>query len=66
MLISTNEGNPNAVKLIVAAKLAREPVDVKIVKPGGESLTSSCLDFVPQLTRNHINSQQSQDRYLQK
>ncbi|XP_067213985.1 methionine--tRNA ligase, cytoplasmic [Linepithema humile] len=39
MLISTNEGNPNTLKLIIAAKLAQESVDVKIVKPGDAALS---------------------------
>ncbi|XP_011175606.1 methionine--tRNA ligase, cytoplasmic [Solenopsis invicta] len=33
MIVSTNEGNPNALKLIIAAKLAQEAVTVKILKP---------------------------------
>lgn len=39
MNVSTNQGNPNALKLIIAAKLAQEPVTVKFVKLKGESLT---------------------------
>lgn len=42
MIVSTNQGNPNALKLVIAAKFAREPVTVEIVKPSGE-LTSSHL-----------------------
>lgn len=42
MIISTNENNPNALKLIIAAKLAQDTFIVKVVKPGGESLTSFC------------------------
>ncbi|XP_014475977.1 PREDICTED: methionine--tRNA ligase, cytoplasmic isoform X2 [Dinoponera quadriceps] len=35
MNVSTNQGNPNALKLIIAAKLAQELVTVKIVEPKG-------------------------------
>lgn len=35
MIISTNEGNPNALKLIVAAKMAQQSVTVKTVQPKG-------------------------------
>ncbi|XP_012534645.1 methionine--tRNA ligase, cytoplasmic [Monomorium pharaonis] len=33
MIVSTNEGNPNALKLIIAAKLAQKVVTVKILEP---------------------------------
>ena len=33
MIISTNEGNPNALKLIIAAKMAQQSVTVKTVQP---------------------------------
>ncbi|CAL7944853.1 unnamed protein product [Xylocopa violacea] len=33
MNISTNEGNPNALKLVIAAKMAQQPVTVKTVHP---------------------------------
>lgn len=33
MIVSTNEGNPNALKLIVAAKMAQQSVTVKTVNP---------------------------------
>ncbi|XP_043277078.1 methionine--tRNA ligase, cytoplasmic [Venturia canescens] len=33
MIISTNENNPNTLKLIIAAKLANETIDVKFVSP---------------------------------
>ncbi|XP_076249533.1 methionyl-tRNA synthetase 1 [Calliopsis andreniformis] len=33
MIISTNEGNPNALKLIVAAKMAQQSITVKTVQP---------------------------------
>ena len=36
MIVSTNEGNPNALKLIIATKLAQETVSVRILKPSGE------------------------------
>ncbi|XP_072745898.1 methionine--tRNA ligase, cytoplasmic [Anoplolepis gracilipes] len=38
MIISTNENNPNALKLIIAAKLAQKTFTVKIVKPGDATL----------------------------
>ena len=31
MIVSTNEGNPNALKLVLAAKIAQKPITVKIV-----------------------------------
>ncbi|KAH0955052.1 hypothetical protein HN011_005185 [Eciton burchellii] len=34
MIILTNEDNPNTLKLIIAAKLAKEPFVVQIVNPG--------------------------------
>ncbi|XP_076302634.1 methionyl-tRNA synthetase 1 [Lasioglossum baleicum] len=33
MNISTNEGNPNTLKLVIAAKLTEESVNIKTVKP---------------------------------
>ncbi|KAL0105250.1 hypothetical protein PUN28_016717 [Cardiocondyla obscurior] len=45
MIISTNEGNPNALKLIIAAKLAQESVTVRILKP-----SDSTLGRLPTLT----------------
>ncbi|XP_076618591.1 methionyl-tRNA synthetase 1 [Colletes latitarsis] len=33
MIISTNEGNPNALKLIVAAKMAQQSVTLKTIQP---------------------------------
>lgn len=33
MIISTNEANPNALKLVIAAKLARQPFVVRLVNP---------------------------------
>lgn len=38
MIISTNQGNPNALKLIIAAKFIQKPVIVKIINPKGESI----------------------------
>jgi len=38
MIVSTNEGNPNALKLIIAAKFAQETVSIRILKPSGESI----------------------------
>lgn len=38
MIVSTNQDNPNALKLIIAAKLVQEPVTVRIVKPKGKSI----------------------------
>ncbi|KAL6441396.1 hypothetical protein ACFW04_003548 [Cataglyphis niger] len=45
MIISTNENNPNALKLIIAAKLIRETFTLKIVKPG-----DAVLGRLPTLT----------------
>ncbi|XP_033225521.1 methionine--tRNA ligase, cytoplasmic isoform X2 [Belonocnema kinseyi] len=42
MIVSTNEGNPNALKLVLAAKLALKPVTVKIV-----ALNESTLGRLP-------------------
>lgn len=36
MNISTNEGNPNTLKLIIAAKVAQHAVTVKTVQPKGK------------------------------
>ncbi|XP_076178929.1 methionyl-tRNA synthetase 1 [Ptiloglossa arizonensis] len=38
MIISTNEGNPNALKLIVAAKMAQQSVTVKTIQPNASFL----------------------------
>ncbi|XP_076766994.1 methionyl-tRNA synthetase 1 [Xylocopa sonorina] len=38
MNISTNEGNPNALKLVIAAKMVQHPVTVKTVHPKGSFL----------------------------
>ncbi|XP_077270556.1 methionyl-tRNA synthetase 1 isoform X1 [Temnothorax americanus] len=38
MIVSTNGGNPNALKLIVAAKLSQETVSVRILKPSDAAL----------------------------
>ncbi|CAL1678010.1 unnamed protein product [Lasius platythorax] len=45
MIISTNENNPNALKLIIAAKLAQDTFIVKVVKPG-----DAVLGRLPTLT----------------
>lgn len=45
MIISTNENNPNALKLIIAAKLAQDTFIVKVVKPG-----DAILGRLPTLT----------------
>lgn len=37
MIVSTNENNPNALKLIIAAKLANETIDIKFVSPNGKT-----------------------------
>lgn len=36
MDVSTNEGNPNALKLIVAAKMAKQSITVRTVQPNGK------------------------------
>lgn len=36
MIIFTNEGNPNALKLIITAKIAQKSFTVKITKPSGK------------------------------
>lgn len=41
MNISTNEGNPNTLKLIIAAKFAQQAVTVKTVQPKGEKFVSA-------------------------
>ena len=46
MIVSTNEGNPNALKLIIATKLAQETVSVRILKPSGESINLFLLPSV--------------------
>ncbi|XP_053976451.1 methionine--tRNA ligase, cytoplasmic [Hylaeus volcanicus] len=38
MIISTNEGNPNALKVIVAAKIAQQSFTVKTVQPNASFL----------------------------
>ncbi|XP_050446972.1 methionine--tRNA ligase, cytoplasmic [Cataglyphis hispanica] len=45
MIISTNENNPNALKLIIAAKLNQKTFTLKIVKPG-----DAVLGRLPTLT----------------
>ena len=37
MILCTNDNNPNALKLIIGAKLARISLTVKIVSPHGKS-----------------------------
>lgn len=51
MLVTTNEGNPNALKLIVATKLAQEAVSVRILKPSGESI--NLFLFAPSRLDSH-------------
>ncbi|XP_018339699.1 PREDICTED: methionine--tRNA ligase, cytoplasmic isoform X1 [Trachymyrmex septentrionalis] len=38
MIVSTNEGNPNALKLVIATKLAQETVSIRILKPSNATL----------------------------
>ncbi|XP_076293983.1 methionine--tRNA ligase, cytoplasmic-like [Lasioglossum baleicum] len=38
MIISTNEGNPNTLKLIIAAEIAKQSVTVKTVEPSASFL----------------------------
>ncbi|XP_029666465.1 methionine--tRNA ligase, cytoplasmic [Formica exsecta] len=45
MIISTNENNPNALKLIIAAKLVQETFTLKVIKPG-----DAVLGRLPTLT----------------
>lgn len=44
MNISTNENNPNTLKLIVAAKFAQQAVTVKTVQPKGKKFNVSALN----------------------
>lgn len=53
MIVSTNEDNPNALKLVIAAKLAQETVSIRILKPSGESIN---LFLFSSHALVHINS----------
>jgi len=45
MIILTNEDNPNTLKLIIAAKLAKEPFVVQIVNPGSKSINLLSISY---------------------
>lgn len=36
MILSTNEGNPNALKLIIGAKLGDKNVNLSVIKTSGK------------------------------
>lgn len=47
--ISTNVGNPNALKLIIAAKLAQKNVSIQLKDPSGESINLFLLSLISKI-----------------